>query len=39
VLLALERRIGFITGLVALVEGVVTSWALGFAILIGSLSF
>jgi putative amide transporter protein len=39
VLLSLERRIGFITGLVALVEGVVTSWALGFAILIGSLSF
>ena len=39
VLLALERPIGLITGWVTLIEGIVTAWALGFAVLIGALSF
>lgn len=39
VLLALERPIGLITGWVTIVEGIVTAWALGFAVLIGALSF
>ena len=39
VLLALERPIGLITGWVTIIEGVVTAWALGFAVLIGALSF
>jgi putative amide transporter protein len=38
-LLALERPIGRITGWVTIVEGVVTAWALGFAVLIGALAF
>jgi hypothetical protein len=39
VLLALERPIGLITGWVTIIEGIVTAWALGFAVLIGALSF
>ena len=39
VLLALERPIGLITGWVTIIEGIVTAWALGFAVLIGVLSF
>jgi putative amide transporter protein len=39
VLLALERPIGLLTGWVTLIEGIVTAWALGFAVLIGVLSF
>ena len=38
-LLALERPIGLITGWVTIIEGIVTAWALGFAVLIGALSF
>jgi len=38
-LLTLELPIALITGVVALIEGVGTSWALGFAILEGKLSF
>ena len=38
-LLALERPIGLITGWVTIIEGVITAWALGFAVLIGALSF
>ena len=39
VLLALERPIGLVTGWVTIIEGIVTAWALGFAVLIGALSF
>jgi hypothetical protein len=39
VLLALERPIGLITGWVTIIEGIVTAWALGFAVLIGALAF
>ena len=39
VLLALERPIARITGWLAIIEGVVTAWALGFVVLIGALSF
>ena len=39
VLLALERPIGLITGWVTIIEGIITAWALGFAVLIGALSF
>jgi putative amide transporter protein len=39
VLLALERPIGLITGWVTIIEGIVTAWVLGFAVLIGALSF
>jgi len=39
VLLALERPIGLITGWITIIEGIVTSWALAFAVLIGALSF
>ncbi|MEU7810825.1 AmiS/UreI family transporter [Pseudonocardia sp. NPDC049154] len=38
-LLALERPIARPTGLLAIFEGVATSWALGFAVLIGVFSF
>lgn len=38
-LLALELPIAYITGVVAVIEGVGTSWALGFAILEGKLAF
>jgi AmiS/UreI family transporter len=39
VLLALERPIGLITRWVTIIEGIITAWALGFAVLIGALSF
>jgi putative amide transporter protein len=39
VLLALERPIGLLTGWVTIIEGIVTAWVLGFAVLIGALSF
>ena len=39
VLLALERPIALLTGWVTLIEGIVTAWVLGFAVLIGALSF
>jgi putative amide transporter protein len=39
VLLSLERPIGLVTGAVALIEGIGTSWALAIAILEGKLSF
>ena len=39
VLLALERPIGLVTGWVTIIEGIVTSWALAFAVLIGALAF
>jgi putative amide transporter protein len=39
VLLALERPIGLLTGWVTIIEGIVTAWALGFAVLIGALAF
>jgi len=35
----LERPIGLITGWVTIIEGIITAWALGFAVLIGALSF
>lgn len=38
-LLALERPIGRVVGWLAIIEGVVTAWALGFVVLIGGLSF
>ncbi len=38
-LLALERPIGRVVGWLAIIEGVVTAWALGFVVLIGALSF
>jgi hypothetical protein len=38
-LLTLELPIGLITGVVALIEGIGTSWALGFAVLEGKLAF
>jgi len=38
-LLALERPIGRAVGWLAIIEGVVTAWALGFVVLIGVLSF
>jgi putative amide transporter protein len=38
-LLALELPIARPTGLLAIFEGIVTSWALGFAVLIGVFSF
>lgn len=38
-LLALQRPISRITGLVAIVEGVATSWVFGFLLLQGSISF
>jgi hypothetical protein len=39
VLLALERPIALFVGWLAVIEGIVTAWALGFAVLIGALSF
>ena len=39
VLLALERPIALFVGWLTLIEGIVTAWALGFAVLIGALSF
>ena len=39
VLLALDRPIGRLAGWVAILEGIVTAWALGFVVLIGALSF
>jgi hypothetical protein len=39
VLLALERPIARLAGSVAIIEGIATSWALGFAVLIGELNF
>ena len=39
VLLALERPIALFVGWLTLIEGIVTSWALAFLVLIGALSF
>jgi putative amide transporter protein len=39
VLLALQRPIALFVGWLAVIEGIVTAWALGFAVLIGALSF
>lgn len=39
VLLALERPIALFVGWLTLIEGIVTSWALAFVVLIGALSF
>ena len=39
VLLALERPIALFVGWVTVIEGIVTSWALAFLVLIGALSF
>lgn len=39
VLLALERPIALFVGWLTIIEGIVTSWALAFAVLIGALSF
>jgi hypothetical protein len=39
VLLALERPIALFVGWLTLIEGIVTSWALAFVVLIGVLSF
>ena len=39
VLLALERPIALFVGWVTIIEGIVTSWALAFVVLIGALSF
>jgi len=39
VLLTLGRPIARLTGAVAIIEGIATSWALGFAVLIGQLTF
>ena len=39
VLLALERPIALLVGWVTVIEGIVTSWALAFAVLIGALAF
>jgi hypothetical protein len=39
VLLALERPIALFVGWLTVIEGIVTSWALAFAVLIGALSF
>ena len=39
VLLTLERPIGFLTGAVALIEGIGTGWALAIAVLEGKVSF
>ena len=38
-LLALERPIARLAGWLAIVEGVVTAWALGFVVLVGALAF
>jgi hypothetical protein len=39
VLFALQRPIALFVGWLAVIEGIVTAWALGFAVLIGALSF
>lgn len=39
VLLALERPIALFVGWLTVIEGIVTSWALAFAVLIGALAF
>jgi putative amide transporter protein len=39
VLLALERPIALLVGWVTVIEGIVTSWALAFVVLIGALAF
>jgi len=39
VLLALERPIALFVGWLTVIEGIVTSWALAFLVLIGALSF
>ena len=38
-LLALERPVARLAGWLAIIEGIVTAWALGFVVLIGALSF
>jgi hypothetical protein len=38
-LLTFQLPIALITGVVALLEGIGTSWALGFAVLEGKLNF
>ncbi len=38
-LLALQRPVARITGLVAIVEGIATSWVFGFLLLEGTVSF
>jgi len=38
-LLALDRPIARLAGWLAIIEGILTAWALGFAVLIGALAF
>lgn len=38
-LLALERPVARLAGWLAIIEGVVTAWALGFVVLVGALAF
>jgi len=38
-LLALERPVARLAGWLAIIEGVITAWALGFVVLIGALAF
>jgi hypothetical protein len=38
-LLALERPVARLAGWLAIIEGIVTAWALGFVVLIGALAF
>ena len=38
-LLALDRPVARLAGWLAIIEGIATAWALGFAVLIGALAF